>query len=59
MSQDTDNLLSQISQEIEPQDVAKARKANERVNGAYGSDGRGLIVHVVAVSTPAKPDEIY
>lgn len=58
MSQETDNLLSQITQEIEPQEVAKARKASENVSAAYGSDGRGLIVHVV-VSTPAKPDELF
>jgi hypothetical protein len=59
MAQDTDTLLSQITQEIEPKDVEQARKANERVNDAYGSDGRGLIVLVVQVSTPAKPDDLF
>lgn len=59
MSQDTDGLLSQITQDIDSQEVAEARKANERVNTTHGSDGRGLIVHVVQVSMPAKPDDLY
>ena len=57
MSQDIDSVLSQVSKEIEPQDVEQARKENKKVDAAYGGDGRGLIV--VTVSTPAKPDEIY
>jgi hypothetical protein len=58
MSQDTDNLLSQITEEIEQKEVEKVQSTNERVNAAYGSDGRGLIV-VVRVMTPAKPDDLY
>ena len=59
MAQDTDNLLAQITQEIGPKELEKSRKANERVNDAYGTDGRGLIVLVVTVSTPAKPDDLF
>jgi hypothetical protein len=58
MSESTDNLLSQISQEIEPKEVAQADEANKRVDAAYGSGGRGLIV-VVQVMVPAKPDDLY
>ena len=58
MSKDTDQLLSQIGQEIEPKDLEKAKEANKRVDAAYGSDGRGLIV-VVQVMQPAKPDDLF
>jgi hypothetical protein len=58
MSESTDNLLSQISQEIEPKEVTQADEANKRVDAAYGSGGRGLIV-VVQVMVPAKPDDLY
>lgn len=58
MSQEPDSLLSQIAQDIEPQEVAQSQDANKRVNKAYGADGRGLIV-VVPVMVPAEPDDLY
>jgi hypothetical protein len=58
MSQGTDSLLSQISEEIKPAELEQADAANKRVDAAYGSGGRGLIV-VVQVSQPAKPDDLF
>jgi hypothetical protein len=58
MSQDTDTLLSQISEEIKPTELEQADAANKRVDAAYGSGGRGLIV-VVQVMVPAKPDDLF
>jgi hypothetical protein len=58
MSKDTDNLLSQISNEIDSKEVEKTNETNKRVDNAYGSGGRGLIV-VVQVMQPAKSDDLY
>jgi hypothetical protein len=58
MSQNPEQLLSQVTQDISPEEVQKTREANKRVDAAYGSDGRGLIV-VVEVMQPAKPDDLY
>jgi len=58
MSQDTDTLLTQITEEIQPKELEQASSANKRVDAAYGAGGRGLIV-VVQVMTPAKPDDLY
>jgi hypothetical protein len=58
MSQNPEQLLSQVTQDISPEEVQKTHDANKRVDAAYGSDGRGLIV-VVEVMQPAKPDDLY
>jgi hypothetical protein len=58
MSENKDQLLSQVTQDISAEELTKAKEANKRVDAAYGSDGRGLIV-VVEVMQPAKPDDLY
>ena len=58
MSQDTDSVLSQISEAIDAKELEQARAANQRVGTAYGSESRGLIV-VVQVSAPAKPEDQF
>jgi hypothetical protein len=58
MSQETDNLLSQISNEIDSKELDKTSETNKRVDNAYGSGGRGLIV-VVNVMQPAKSEDLY
>ena len=58
MSQDTHPSLSQVAQEIDSSEVAKAQGANERVSKAYGADSKGLIVVPVAMEV-TKTDELY
>jgi hypothetical protein len=58
MSQETDKLLAEVTQEIDSKDIEQASATNKRVDAAYGAGGRGLIVPV-QVMTPAKSEDLY
>lgn len=58
MAQDTDKLLSQITEEIDSKELEKVSSTNKRVENAYGTGGRGLIAPT-QVMAPAKPEDLY
>jgi len=58
MSQETDKLLSEVTEEIGSEELKQVSSTNKRVDAAYGTGGRGLIAPT-QVMAPAKPDDLY
>lgn len=60
MSQDTDQLLTQVAQDIDSKELDQVSATNKRVENAYGADGRGLITPTqVQVIAAAKPEDLF